>query len=230
MEYKILIMTCILALIAAIMNLRALEQNPYKILKVVVSILVSFTALRYLTLIVYGDSPDYQMLNTLRYFYFASSLGIPLITASAVWYVSPCYREKIQYPYFLGCFFPWILFYLYIIIKQPTEIIQGTQFGYQLKLVEQFSNYLRVVQGSFVGIIIILCSISLIYYKHLQIRIQLMIIILSQVLLTLDGLSYQSHRLWVIQPFTLTEAFALFATYYAFYIPIKLFKPLKNEN
>lgn len=230
MDYKILIMTCILALIAVIMNLKALEHNPYLVLKIVVSVLVSFTALRYLTLIVYGDSPDYQLLNTLRYFYLASSIGIPLTTASAVWYISPCYREKIHYSYFLACFFPWILFYFYILIMQPTEIIQGTQYGYQLRLTGDFSNYLRIAQASFVGVIVLLCGISLVYYKHLQIRIQLFIIILGQLLLTLDGLSYTSHRLWIIQPFTLTECFALLAAYYAFSVRIKSLKPLKNES
>lgn len=230
MDYKILIITCILALIAVIMNLKALEHNPYPVLKIIVSVLISFTALRYLTRIIYGDSPDYQLLNTLRYFYLASSIGIPLTTASAVWYVTPCYREKIHYPYFLACFFPWILFYLYILIKQPTAIVQGTQFGYQLRLTGQFSSYLSIAQGCFVGVMVILCAIGLVYYKHLQIRIQLFIIILAQLLLTLDGVSYKSYRLWVMQPFTLTEFFVLFATYYAFSVPIKSFRPLKNES
>lgn len=229
MGYKILIITCILALIAVIMNLKALENNPYPVLKIIVSVFVSFTALRYLTLIVYGDSPGYGLLNTLRYFYLASSIGITMTTASAVWYVTPCYREKLGYPYFLACFLPWILFYIYIIIKQPTEIIQGSQFGYQLILIGKFQAYLRIIQGSFVSIMVILCLIGIFCYKHLQIRIQLCMIILAQVLLTLDGLNYGSDRLQVFQPFTLTEFFALATTYYAFSSVIKSIHPLKNE-
>ena len=229
MGYKILIITCILALIGVIMNLKALENNPYPILKIIVSILVSFTALRYLTLIVYGDSPDYSLLNTLRYFYLASSIGITMTTASAIWYVTPCYREKIRYPYFLAFFVPWILFYVYVIVKQPTEIIQGSQFGYQLILTGDFSKYLSIAQGSFVSIMIILCLIGIICYKHLQIRIQLFMIILAQILLTLDGLNYEGDKLWVFKPFTLTEFFALATTYYAFSIIIKSIHPLKNE-
>lgn len=230
MGYKVLIISCILACIAVIMNLKALEKNPYPVLKVIVSILVSFTVLRYLTLIVYGDSPDYHLLNTLRYFYFASSIGISLTTASAVWYVTPCYREKIAYPYFLLCFLPWIIFYLYILIKQPTEIVQGRQFGYHLRLIGDFSKYLGMVQGAFVSIIVILCVIGLVSYKNLQIRIQLVLIILAQLLLTLDGMSYRYQGVRVIQPFTLTEGFALLTTYYAFSIPIKSLKPLKNHS
>lgn len=229
MGYKVLVITCIFALIAVIINLKALDNNPYPLLKTFVSVLLCFTALRYLTLIVYGDSPDYSLLNTLRYFYLASSIGITMTTASAVWYVTPRYREKIDYPYFLACFLPWILFYVYIIIKQPTEIVQGSQFGYQLILTGKLSFYLSIVQGSFVSIIVILCLIGIICYKHLQIRIQLFMIILAQLLLTLDGLSYGSNRLRVFQPFTLTEAFALATTYYAFSIVIKSIHALKNE-
>lgn len=230
MDYQILIIVCILALIAVIMNLRVLEYNVYPVLKIIVSVMVSFTALRYVTLIVYGDSPDYQLLNALRYFYLASSIGIPLTTVSALWYVTPCYREKIQYPYFLACFFPWIIFYLYILIKQPTKIVQGIQFGYQLRLTGEFTKYLSVAQGCFVGVIIILCGIGIVCYKHLQMRTQLFIIILAQLLLALDGFNYSSHKLWVIQPFTLTEGFALVATYYAFSVSIKSLKPLKNQS
>lgn len=229
MGYIILIVTCILALIAVIMNLKALENNPYLVLKVIISVLLSFTALRYITLILYGDSPDYSLLNTLRYFYLASSMGITMTTASAVWYVTPRFREKIGYPYFLACFLPWILFYGYVIIKQPTEIVQGSQFGYQLILTGKFPFYLSIVQGSFVSVIVILCLIGIISYKHLQIRIQLVMIILAQMLLTLDGLSYGSERLHVFQPFTLTEFFALATTYYAFSIAIKSIHALKNE-
>ena len=230
MGYKILIITCILALISVLMNLKALENNPYPVLKIIVSVLVSFTALRYLTLIVYGDSPDYNLLNVLRYFYLASSIAVTMTTASAVWYVTPCYREKIGYPYFLACFLPWMLFYVYIIIKQPTEIIQGSQFGYKLILTGQFPKYLSIAQGSFVSIIVVLCLIGIICYKHLQMRIQLFIIILAQLLLTLDGINYGKDRLWVFQPFTLTEFFALITTYYAFSIMIKSIRPLKNES
>ena len=229
MGYKILIITCILALVGVIMNLKALENNPYPVLKIIVSVLVSFTALRYLTLIVYGDSPDYSLLNTLRYFYLASSIGITMTTASAIWYVTPCYREKIAYPFYLMFFVPWVVFYLYIIIKQPTEIVQNRQFGYELILTGNFSKYLSIVQGSFVSVMMILCLIGMICYKHLQIRIQLFIIILAQLLLTIDGLSYGSDRLWVFRPFTLTEFFALATTYYAFSIVTKSIHPLKNE-
>ncbi len=211
------------------MNLKALENNPYPVLKIIVSVLISFTALRYLTLIVYGDLPDYSLLNTLRYFYLASSIGITMTTASAIWYVTPCYREKIGYPYFLSFFAAWILFYVYVIIKQPTEIVQGSQFGYELILTGNFPKYLSIVQGSFVSIMVILCLIGIVCYKHLQIRIQLFMIILAQLLLTIDGLNYGSDRLWVFKPFTLTEFFALFTTYYAFSIIIKSIHPLKNE-
>ena len=231
MGYKILIITCILALIAVIMNLKALENNPYPALKIIISALLSFTALRYVTLIVYGGLPDYGLLNTLRYFYLASSIGITMATASATWYVTPCYREKIKYPYFLLCFLPWIIFYVYVIIKQPTEIIQGSQFGYQLRLTGAFPMYLSIAQGSFVMIIVTLCLIGMIRYKHLQIRTQLFMMILAQILLTLDGINYGKDRLWVLQPFTLTEVFALATTYYAFVVAIKsIHHALQNES
>lgn len=229
MSYEILIACCILALLAVLFNIWALADNTYTELKVTVGLLVIFTAFRYITLIAYGDSPDYSLLNTLRYFYFASSIGVTMTTASAIWYVAPCYREKIAYPYFLACFIPWILFYLYVIIKQPTAIVQGEQFGYQLILCGQFPFYLSIVQGSFIVVAILLCINGIIKYKHLQIRTQLIILILAQCLLALDGISYSLDNLQVIPPFTVTEAFALMATYYAFSRTVRSIHALKNE-
>lgn len=229
MSYEILVICCILALIAVLFNIRALAENTYTELKVTVGGLVIFTAFRYITLIAYGDSPDYSLLNTLRYFYFASSIGITMTTVSAIWYVIPYYREKIAYPYFLACFIPWIIFYLYVIIKQPTNIVQGSQFGYRLVLSGRFSFYLSVAQASFIIIAVLICVAGIIKYKHLQIRTQLLIIILAQCLLALDGISFNLEHLQVIPPFTITEAFALMATYYAFAKTVRSIHALKNE-
>ncbi len=229
MCYEILILCCLAALTIGLLNLKALGKNPYVVLKYVVSLLVSFTMLRYVTLIIYGGVPEYQLLQSLRYFYFSSSVGITMTTASAIWYITPCYREKIRYPYFIACFTPWILFDLYIILKQPTEIIQGSQFGYQLMLSGSFPYYLSIMQGSLVVILSSLCLIGIMRYKHLQIRTQLFLILLAQVLLALDGLGYRSQQGRIFPAFTVTEAFSLITTYYAFSKTIKVIRALKSQ-
>ena len=229
MNNEILISCCIIAVMAVLMNLKALGKNPYISLKIIVSLLVSLTSLRYITLIVYGNSAEYHLLYVLRYFYFMSSIGVTMTTVSAIWYITPCYREKISYPYFLACFLPWILFYLYLILKQPTQIIQGSQFGYQLILKGKFPFYLSIAQSSFVIIAMTLCLIGILSYKHLQMRCQLFMIILAQFLLALDSISYQKTSLRIFPPFTLTEAFAFFGTYYALAKSVRMIHALKNQ-
>lgn len=229
MGYQILNLCCLVGLFTVMLNIVALGKNFYPLLKVIGSVLVSFTALRYITLMMYGGSAGYSLLSTLRYFYLGSSIGITMLTVSAIWYVIPCYREKINYPYFLACFIPWILFYVYIIMKQPTEIVQGSRYGYQLILIGKFPFYLSVAQGSFVVVILALCSIGIISYKHLQIRTQLFLIILAQLLLTLDGLNYIKEDRIIFPPFTITESFALLTTYYAFSKTVRVIHALKNQ-
>lgn len=228
--YGILIIICLIALYVLILDLKIVSYNPYTLLKVVCWILFSFSALRYLTLIVYGSSTNYNQMMALRRFYLASSIGLTIPTASAVWYVTPLYRERIKYPYYLMALIPWILFYIYIIVKQPTQIVSGESFGYRLELIGQFPNYLGKFQGAFVGGIITLSMIGIIKYRNLQIRAQLIIIIMAQLILALDGLTINWEGIRSIPPFTLSEVFGFGAIYYAFRFPVKEIRGISSRS
>ena len=228
-QYTILVILCLFALYSIFLNLKVIEENAFLLIRLVGTVLLIYSATRYITLIVYGDAPNYYQLRLLRYFYFATSIGLTGMTLSAIWYVTPLYREKIKYPYWIGGFLPWTLFYLYLIIMQPTKIIKGKSMGYELVLTGQFPLYLSVAQGLFVMIAIILCLIGILKYKSLQIRGQLLMIILAQLALTADGLSYYSQSITTIPPFTLTEAFGFFAIYYTLSQPIKEIKGISNR-
>ena len=227
-SYAILIIICLIALYSLFLNLKVIGNNPFMLLRLVCIFLFIYSATRYITLVVYGDTPSYNQLVALRYFYFATSIGLTGTTLSAVWYATPLYRERIKYPYVLLGFLPCALFYLYMILKQPTRIVKSEKIGYELILTGQFPMYLSIVQGCFVGVILILCLIGIWRYKNVQMRVQLAIIILAQLALTIDGLSYYVDRIWTIPPFTLSEAFGFFAVYYILSKPIKDIKGISN--
>ncbi|MGL4343948.1 MAG: hypothetical protein ACRCTE_02025 [Cellulosilyticaceae bacterium] len=214
--YIMLVAICVIAIIVLMMNISVVSKKEETLLKVVCIALFAFSMMRYLTLIVYGDHPTLGQLEVLRYFYLATSIGLTIPTASAVWYITPSFREKISYGKYLLLWIPWILFYIYVIITQPTKIVQGQHFGYALELTGKFPLYLSIAQGTFVTLITLLCLMGLIRYKNELLRSKYIIIILAQILLTLDGLSYYLPVLDIFPPFTVTEVFGFVAVFYAF--------------
>ncbi len=228
-EYIMLIGICIIALIVLILNIVVVSSNRYRLLKTVCISLFVFTMLRYLTLIVYGDAPTYQQLRVLRYFYLASSIGLTLPTVSVLWYITPLYREKISYFRYLLFFTPWIVFYLYVIARQPTIIIQGSSFGYALQLVGRYPIYLSIAQSSLMAIIFMLSMIGLVKYKSMQLRVQLIMIMMAQVTLLLDGITYFIQVAHTFPRFTVSEIFGFLALLYAFSSKSIQVKGIANE-
>ncbi len=214
--YIVLIAICLIALVIITLNIAVIKSNKNTILKNICILLFILSFFRYFTLMVYGDKPTYQILSALRYFYFATSLGLTVPTLAAIWYITPLYREKIKYPIYLLLFTPWIVFYLYIILMQPTKIIVAEKFGYSLKLVGSFSLYLSIAQGSFIVIVILLCLFGIMRYQDSLLRSRYVVFIIAQIALTLDGLSYFYGTSNVIPPFTVTEVFGFLAILYAF--------------
>lgn len=223
-EKFLLIGTCIVALMLIGYNIKALGDVENQQVKIIGSLLLSFTSLRYITLLIYGFSYDLGLLNTVRYFYYASSIGITLSTALALWYVLPFLKERIQPVVYLLFFSPWIIFYVYLILKQPTQIVENPLFGYELMLVPSFTRYLSIAQGSIISIFVLICIIGIIGYKHLQIRITLFMVILAQLLLVLDGIGSARAAHYFFRLFTVTEAFALWTICYAFSHTLKTIK------
>lgn len=213
--YGMLIVICIVAIIVLLINIGVVAKNEEKVLKWVCIGLFAFSMTRYLTLIVYGDHPTTLQLETLKYFYLATSIGLTIPFASAVWYISPYLREKIGYPIYLLFFTPFIVFYLYVLITQPTQIVKGESFGYVLELTGKFPLYLSIVQGTFVVIMVSLCGVGWLMYKNSYLRSQYNILILALVVLTLDGLGYFIDILAFFPPFTISEVFGFLAILYA---------------
>lgn len=215
--YLLLIIICIVAILVLFLDIGVVSRNTNQLLKIVCILLFAFSMLRYVTLIVYGDTPTLGQLEKLRYFYLATSIGLTIPTASAVWYITPHLRTKIDYGKYLLYFSPWIIFYLFTIITQPTQIVLSDTYGYKLILTGEFPIYLSIAQGSFVIIMIILCLIGVLKYKNEYLRSQYFVIIGAQILLALDGLTYLVPTVVTIPPFTLTEVFGFIAIFYAFY-------------
>lgn len=223
--YIALILICIVALVVLMINIGVVSKKEYPFMKWVCILLFAFSMTRYLTLIVYGDSPSLKQLELLRYFYLATSIGLTMPLASVVWYITPHLREKIEYPKYLLFFLPWIIFYIGLIIIQPTQIVMGKNFGYGLELTGKAPLYLSIAQGSFVFIMLILCIWGWFKYKNSALRSQYLALIFALIALTLDGLSYSIDVLQVFPPFTVSEIFGFAAICYGFYSrPLKLNK------
>ena len=227
--YFLLIVLSILGGYVLVLNISVLKENKFTVLRSVCTALFIFSISRYLTLIAYGDHLALTTLMKLRYFYFATSIGLTVPTASAVWYITPLYRQRIKYPYYLLCFLPWILFYTYLITRQPTKIVQGATYGYTLQLTGSFPLYLSIAQGSFVTVIIILSIIGLVRYKNIQLRAEYIVIILAQLTLVLDGLGYYIGGVRLFPPFTASEILGFAAVYYCFKVPILEIKGIASN-
>lgn len=222
MEKQFLLMTCIIVLCIIGWNFKALSTQIYTEIKVVGSLALCLIALRYLTLMIYAVSANYKLLLIMRYFYYASSLGLTIMMAISIWYVSPYLREQIKLASYGILFLPWGLFFTYFLLSQPTVLEESHLFGYELLISSPFKDYFNIAWISFLVVMIILCCLGMMKYKHLQIRVQLFVILLSQLLFIVDGIESSSEALCIIRPFILTEAFALWGIYYA------LSKPVKN--
>ena len=230
MEKQLLLASCLMALIVIGWNINALGGLYDKQIQIIGGVLLTFTSLRYLTLIIYAFSKNLQLLISIRYFYYASSIGITMLTALTVWYVIPFLKERIRLSYYLLCFLPWDVFYIYLIIAQPTRLIESSAYGYELVLMTPFNRYLSIVQGSFVSVMSILCILGIIKYKHPQIRTGLLIILLAQGLLVLDGIASGGQGIRIFKLFTITEAFALWAIYNALVHALKSIKAIKSQS
>ncbi len=212
--YGLLIGICMVAIGVVVLNMKLVLKNPCKSLKTICFLLFAFSLFRYFTLIVYGDSPSYEQLVSLRYFYFATSIGLTMTMASAIWYVVPLYQSKIIFMKYLALFTPWILFYLVILLRQPTRIVQGKDYGYVLELLPPYSFYLAIMQSAFIGIAFLLCVVGIVKYKHIEIRVKLFVFVLAQWILLLDGLTYFLPILHTFPPFTVSEVIGFLAIGY----------------
>ena len=144
MNESLFLFSIVAAFAALSMNVVRIRKLKNDQLQFILAMLLIFSMTRYVTLFIYREMPTLILLQTMRYFYFASSLGLTMTMALAIWYVVPCYREKISVIKYLFVFLPWFVFYSYLLIKQPTEIIRGEKLGYVLVLTEKWPFYLSI--------------------------------------------------------------------------------------
>ncbi|OOB79013.1 MAG: hypothetical protein ATN33_07920 [Epulopiscium sp. Nele67-Bin001] len=226
MSYFTLMVMCIVAVVVLMMNIVIANRLRNPGLKWLLTGLFTFAMLRYFTLIIYGDSPSLVQLQGLQRFYLSTTLSLSATTALAIWYITPHFREKITYGGFLAFFLPWIAFFSYVIVTQPTEIVMGESFGYELAILEPFQTYFSLAQGAYVAIVILICLNCLLFYKHPVLRSQYLFLIIAQLGLTFDGLSVVYNiETRLFHPFIVTEIVAFLAVYYAL-----LHKPLDTKK
>lgn len=230
LSYFILVVMSLIAGYVIALNIAAVSHHTNKLLKMICIILFCFSLCRYITLLVYGDHPSYETLVFFRRFYFATTIGLTVPILSAVWYVTPCYREKVKYAYWLLLLLPWVSFYGYLMVKQPVRIVQSKTIGYILELTGTFPCYMLMAQAAFTILVVILALGGMLRYGHLQIRAQLIMLILAQSLLMIDGLSvYKQQLLQLVPSFTISEILAFLAVYYSLAVPVKETKGIEGR-
>lgn len=221
MGKMLLLITCVIGFGVMAWSMKGLYLTNEKDLFNIGSILIMAMALRYITLVVYALATSPLIIESLRYFYYASSIGLTMLTVCGIWFIIPFWNQRFKVSQMILFFLPWISFYIYLILKQPTWLVGGTAYGYELILIPPFNRYLAIVQGSFITVIAILAIIGLIRYKHLQIRIQLAILLLAQGLLVIDGIYSGKEVLLLFKLFTVSEIFGLWTIGYAFWHPMR---------
>ena len=107
---------------------------------------------------------------------------------------------------------------------QPTSIVAGKYFGYQLRIADEFIMITNAMQISFIVVVALLAMDGILRYKHLQIRTQLILMLISQLLVAVDVYTFNGINHYIFMPFTLTDVCVLVATYYAFSTPIRMIK------
>lgn len=221
MEKMLLLITCVVGFGVMVWSVKGLYLTNEKELFNIGSALIIAMALRYMTLVVYALVTSSLIIESLRYFYYASSIGLTMLTVCGIWFIIPFWNQRFKVGQMLLFFLPWIIFYIYLILKQPTQLIGSTAYGYELILISPFNRYLAIVQGSFITVIGILAIIGMVRYKHLQIRIQLAILLLAQGLLVIDGIYTGKEALLLFKLFTVSEIFGLWTIGYAFWHPMR---------
>lgn len=221
--------SAIAALMMIIWSIKGLNGLEDKDIKLTASIFLILGVMRYVTIILYYFLEELKMLMFLRYFYFLSSISLTMLMAIAIWYVTPFLKEKMKLDHFLVYFLPWVIFYIYFILRQPTQLNVSTLYYYDLIIVQPYQTYFMIAQISFSAVIIFLCLSGMNTYKHLQIRVELLLILLAQLLLIVDAFSLKHTSLTCFKVFTVSEIFAFWVCYYALSNAIKPIKAIKNQ-
>jgi len=214
-----LLMICILAIGALILNIKVIQKNPYIGIRIICTILFILSIMRYVTLLIFAKAINMEILIKMQGFYFSTVIGITIPSLLLLWHMTPFYREKITSALMAILCMPWLIFYTILLILKPYQIVKSEILGYTLKLIGPWPLYLARLQGVFVLLFILAALYGWKLYKHQQTRSQYMILIMCQILFLIDGLTYFSLSITSIPVFTLTEALGFLALYYGYSQP-----------
>ena len=206
------------------LNIVQIKSHPNICIRVICCILFIFTGLRYISLIVFTLGAKISVLKLLSYFYFASSIGITIPSALALWYIIPRFRERIRLWVLFLLLSPFFFFYLILIYLQPLKIIIKPGFGYMLMILQPWSNYFSILQAIFIILVFLGCFLGFKWYQYKSPRSQYLLFALGYGLMFIDGVSVLINKNTPIEPFILSEAFVMVAILYAFST-----KPIKER-
>ncbi|WP_058485781.1 hypothetical protein [Defluviitalea phaphyphila] len=204
------------ALIIVIFNILQTKDYPSKFIKSLNFISFLIIGFRYIILIIFTLSNNINLIKILSYIYIPPTIGLIIPSALALWYIIPRFREKIKEWIVVVIISPFIIFYFILIYYSPFQLINQSGLGYRLELISPWINYLMIVQGIFIFLIIFICILGCYWYRYKFPRSQYLLFILGYILIFIDGLSIIFKKLYIIEPLILSESFVLIAILYAF--------------
>lgn len=214
-----LVIISMMAIGALIMNIKAIQSNPYIGIRSLSTFLFGLSSLRYITLILFAKDPSVELMASMEGFYYISMISLPVLLILVMWYITPLYREKVGRLGLTLICSPHIMLYIAMLTLKPFEAIKSQSAGYTLRQTGQWGSYLAMFYSVFILLYIISALYGFKLYKHGQTRGQYLVLIMCQVLFLMDGLSYLRGAGGIIPIFTLTEVFGFLGIYIGFSKP-----------
>lgn len=222
MERVLLLGSCLIALILNGWLIKVLAQINDKWLKVLLEILAFANVIRYVALMIGSDCEAHAILTYLRYFYPVSRISLPILLALSIWRVIPLLKDRMKWYHYGMMISPYWILSSYWVMKWVYNGIRQNERYFEMPLGISLYPYWFWLGLIFGGIMSLLCVGGIIRYKHLQIRTQLLIILCAWLLWVLDSISMSRQVLYLMMPFVLSEAFAMWAVCYAFSKSVKI--------
>lgn len=208
------------AIIVLVMNIKAVQKNPYISIRFLCTLLFILSGFRYITLLLFAKAPSLELMSKMENFYFITIIGLTIPMILVLWYITPLYRDKVN-PLVLGLIcMPHIIFYMAIIILKPFQIVKSDTIGYCLRQPGNWAMYLALIQAIFIVGYILFAVYGFKICRYKQTRGQYLVLIMCQLLFFLDGLTYFGFGTPSIPTFTLTEVFGFLGVYYGFSRPL----------
>jgi hypothetical protein len=204
---------CLVAIFVIMTVIKNVNEIPLKAFKIMCMACLAFSLTRYLTLICYTYVTHLAQLNALRYFYFATLIGLTFLSLLALWFISPFLRDRISCVKFMTWFLPCFLIYLLVILGAP-KTLDITAIGYRLVLNDTVLKYVVILEILIKLCIFVIGGLGFLKYKNPLIRTRYTLLLVIQIPLILDGLSVFLPLQGLFVPFTVSEVLAFLGLSY----------------